>query len=130
MLRTVYFLLFIIASGVMSTNGQKFNVTGRVSDASADLPIFQLSVVEQNSGIGTITNDKGNYSLFLNAGKVEMLFSGINYDPVKIEFILTRDTLIDVSVNYSLRDRFKRIRRDQSAMVDSNHTSKNDNKPR
>ena len=124
------FRIFILMTGILffaglnNLSGQRHIVTGTVTHSSGNIPIFQLSVVEQQSGTGTITNEAGNYSLLLHSGKVRLVFSEINYEPVQIEFTLSKDTLIDVAMIQSMQDKFRLFRRDQSAMLQSGTVSK------
>ncbi|MFZ5430395.1 MAG: carboxypeptidase-like regulatory domain-containing protein [Bacteroidota bacterium] len=108
-----FLLLIFIISVPLVSEAQRFNITGRVSDTDTMQPAVQISVQDRMSGTGTITSEQGNYSLLLNHGPVELLFSGNHYEPYLVSFELKRDTLIDVRLTQVIQDpRNKRTRRE------------------
>ena len=77
MKRTLGILLFILASAVMVA--QQVNVTGRVAARSDGSPIPGVSVVQQGTSMGTITDSEGRYSLSAEMGAT-LVFSFIGMD--------------------------------------------------
>ncbi|HHU58476.1 MAG TPA: SusC/RagA family TonB-linked outer membrane protein, partial [Bacteroidales bacterium] len=77
MKRTLGILLFILASAVMVA--QQVNVTGRVAARSDGSPIPGVSVVQQGTSMGTITDSEGHYSLSAEMGAT-LVFSFIGMD--------------------------------------------------
>lgn len=77
MKRTLGILLFILASAVMVA--QQVNVTGRVAARSDGSPIPGVSVVQQGTSMGTITDIEGRYSLSAEMGAT-LVFSFIGMD--------------------------------------------------
>ena len=109
-MKTVFFLTFIaVTLYPMMSSAQRFHITGRVTDSITLLPVIHLSVQDRISGTGTITTDQGNYSLLLNSGAVEVVFSGQGFESSVHTFELKSDTIIDVRLNPSLNE--NRIRR-------------------
>ena len=64
MKRTLGILLFILTSAVMVA--QQVNVTGRVAARSDGSPIPGVSVVQQGTSMGTITDSEGRYPVCRN----------------------------------------------------------------
>src|SRR5690554_7560854 len=77
MKRTLGILLFILTSAVMVA--QQVNVTGRVAARSDGSPIPGVSVVQQGTSMGTITDIEGRYSLSAEMGAT-LVFSFIGMD--------------------------------------------------
>src|SRR5690554_2308786 len=77
MKRTLGILLFILASAVMVA--QQVNVAGRVAARSDGSPIPGVSVVQQGTSMGTITDSEGHYSLSAEMGAT-LVFSFIGMD--------------------------------------------------
>lgn len=69
--------MFILASAVMVA--QQVNVTGRVAARSDGSPIPGVSVVQQGTSMGTITDSEGHYSLSAEMGAT-LVFSFIGMD--------------------------------------------------
>lgn len=69
--------MFILASAVMVA--QQVNVTGRVAARSDGSPIPGVSVVQQGTSMGTITDSEGRYSLSAEMGAT-LVFSFIGMD--------------------------------------------------
>jgi len=93
-------------------SAQRLMVGGRVIDEVTQMPIGQVSVMDGRSGTATITSGQGGYSLFLQRGDVELVFSAVGYTPVKIPIYLTSDTLLDVRMNASGQDSLRRLKRE------------------
>jgi hypothetical protein len=117
-------MLFILPEHIQA---QRYNITGRVADAQTLNPIAQLSVIDRISGTGTITTSHGYYSLFLNQGNVELEFKAISYETHNISMELVKDTTIDLTLNPTIMDRGRRLRKDQDQTADLG-TSKSKNK--
>ncbi|WP_088654147.1 SusC/RagA family TonB-linked outer membrane protein [Geofilum rhodophaeum] len=77
MKRTLGILLFILTTAVMVA--QQVNVTGRVTARSDGSPIPGVSVVQQGTSMGTITDIDGHYSLSADMGAT-LIFSFIGMD--------------------------------------------------
>lgn len=94
MKRTLGILLFILTSAVMVA--QQVNVTGRVAARSDGSPIPGVSVVQQGTSMGTITDSEGRYSLSAEMGAT-LVFSFIGMD--------TREVVVNSSeINIELEE--------------------------
>lgn len=118
-------LLFTISGHILA---QRVNVTGKVSDATTNQPIHRISVVEKNSGIGTMTSEDGSYSLFLQRGEVELEFSGMNYDTQKVIFILRNDTIVDTKTTMAFQERRRKVVKNNVVAVQHELTIKASNR--
>ncbi|HOY51635.1 MAG TPA: hypothetical protein PLX49_07700 [Prolixibacteraceae bacterium] len=70
-------LLLVLALLVLyptSLKSQMVSVTGKVTDQLTGSLIRDLTVLEKNSGIGTISAFDGSFSLLLKPGEVELNF--------------------------------------------------------
>ena len=76
---------------------KKYTVSGFMTDASSGESLIGAAVLEQGSGLGTVTNNYGYYTLTLPAGEVGLSFSYIGYMAEEMDFRLTRDTVINVA---------------------------------
>jgi len=113
----ILLLVFFASAYPLILSAQRHIVSGRILDSSTLAPINQLSVYEKTSGIGTMTNEEGSYSLMLNRGGVELVYTGINYEVVKIDFSLSRDTLINLTLNVQIPERNRRNRKESNVFV-------------
>jgi hypothetical protein len=89
------FLVFLITE----TNAQLISVSGTIQDNLSGKTIKQISVVEGNSGVGTISSFNGTFLLLLKIGEAKLTFSDDNYETFSTSFVLTRDTAIFVKLN-------------------------------
>jgi len=128
-MKTVIYLSYSVLLLIIPvfTWAQRVNVTGRVSDASTNRPIHRISVVDKNSGIGTMTSEDGTYSLFLQRGEVELEFSGINYDTQKVVFFLRNDTIIDAKTSIAFQERKRKVVKDNVVAAQHEPTIKASN---
>jgi hypothetical protein len=85
-------LLFSLISFSQAT------ITGKVIDAETKLPLQGASVFAQNTTKGVITDNEGNYKLFLNKGGYEVIisFTGFVSEVLKLE--ANEDKQIDIEL--------------------------------
>lgn len=74
--------LLIVLTGA-STYGQN-NCSGKVIDVATHEPVAQASIQIKNTNKGTITNNKGEFSLPLTDTTTELVISSLGYHPVTI----------------------------------------------
>ncbi len=108
----ILFLITLMVSVPSWVSAQRLLVSGRVVDADSQLPIAQVSVMDGRSGTATITSEQGVYSLFLQRGEVELVFSAVGFSTIKLPINLASDTLLDVRMNAALQDSLRRFKRD------------------
>ena len=73
--------MVLISSYTFSQSGKE--VTGKVTDESGS-PVPGVSVVEQGTTNGTITNNQGNYNLVLSKDETTLQFSFIGFENVNM----------------------------------------------
>ncbi len=83
-LRTLLLVLLfsVFSSGILMA--QTVTVSGKVTDASDASPLIGVSVVIKGSSTGTVTNDKGMYTIKAAKGDV-LLFSYIGYKSKEVK---------------------------------------------
>ena len=79
-------------------NAQLVLVTGRVINDKTGNVIENAGILESNSGIGTITNLNGYFSLMLNKGNAEIIVSYDGFKNYSGKIILKNDTTFNVSL--------------------------------
>ena len=70
------FFLFLLSGFIASA---QFTVTGVVMDSSNREPMALASVFCQNTTLGTSTNKQGEFSLTLQSGGYDLIFSYTGY---------------------------------------------------
>ncbi len=75
--------------------------TGYVSDADTGERLYSATVLDKNSGRGTVTNRYGFFSLTLPAEQVALECSFVGYQKYAATFTLLHDTLLNISLHSS-----------------------------
>ena len=76
-------LLLFCLLFVQNSFSQQFYIKGRVTDAETQLPLKGASIYINNTTIGAITDDNGNFELGpFEPGRYEVVASYVGYDPV------------------------------------------------
>jgi len=78
---SVAVLLFLFQNAM----AQNANISGRVMDQSAQQPLPGVSVIVDNSTLGTTTDADGNYSLAVPMGKHSIQFSMVGMKEKKVD---------------------------------------------
>ena len=89
-------LLFCIAEHVSSQ--KKYTINGYIRDASSFESLISASVYSRNSQAGTTSNNFGFYSLTLNEGAVDIVYSYVGYNSQRHTFHLSKDTTININL--------------------------------
>ena len=92
-LTALFLLLFSII-----LKAQNCTISGFVTDEKSNETLIGASVYEQGLKKGAVSNSFGFYSLTLPRGSVEINYSYLGYKQQKIKFILSKDTIINVSL--------------------------------
>jgi len=90
------FLLCILLPFLGS--GQFVLVTGNILDGKTESAIGNVNIFESKSGIGTITNMSGFFSLMLKPGNAEFVISHDGFKDFSQKMMLKSDTTITVSL--------------------------------
>jgi len=100
------FLLFgqeqVIESMVFGspTDAQKseFTFSGLIQDQTFDLPLIGATILNQNSGSGTVTNAAGTFSIKLPAGKNRLTISFIGYADKEIDIEIYQNAFSNINM--------------------------------
>jgi iron complex outermembrane receptor protein len=79
LLRSFYILLFSIFLSAQILLAQTRKITGKVTDATLGTPIQGATVQVKNTGIGTVTDASGNYSINFPANASVLVFSYVGF---------------------------------------------------
>ena len=79
---------------------QLISITGTVKNEFSGEAIRQLSIVDKQSGIGTISSEDGSFFLTLKKGNVRLVFSDKYYETKSVEFKVQNDTTLHVAVKH------------------------------
>ncbi len=91
-----YFLFFLILS--FSGNAQMVLVSGTVLNQNSGKNIENVNIFESISGIGTISNQNGFFSLMLKPGNAKIVFSLEGFNELTQKIIVKNDTTLSVSM--------------------------------
>ena len=93
-------LNFVILLGIFIVpeygQAQLLTVSGYVKNFVSDKVLENVSVYENESGIGTISNNEGYYKLLLKPGKQYLKISSHGFENFTAKFDLKGDTIITV----------------------------------
>ena len=93
-------LNFLILFGILIVpeygQAQLIAVSGYVKNFVSDKVLENVSVYENESGIGTISNNDGYYKLLLKPGKQYLKISSHDFEDFSAKFELKVDTIITV----------------------------------
>ena len=92
-------IVFIFLFTPFFVCAQTYSISGYVIDAQTGERLIGASLVDTHSGIGTVTNVNGFYSLTIPSDSVQLTASYVGYEPiVQKSFRLQKDTLIEIAL--------------------------------
>lgn len=94
---SIFLVLFQFASSVVLS--QRRAIVGNIVNSETGGKISNANIFESLTGIGTISNSSGYFRLMLNEGAVELSISIDGYKPLKKEFALQSDTVMEIGLN-------------------------------
>jgi hypothetical protein len=98
-------LLGFITCSLITIAQDKFTVSGTVLDNSNGESMIGVKVVPENlNGVGAITNEYGFFSLTLEEGEYNLLFSYPTYDVTPQKIILNKDILLKVELKSTVQE--------------------------
>ncbi|MFT7344599.1 MAG: hypothetical protein ACI9XP_001185 [Lentimonas sp.] len=98
-------LLGFITCSLITLAQDKFTVSGTVLDNSNGESMIGVKVVPENlNGVGAITNEYGFFSLTLEKGEYNLLFSYPTYDVTPQKIILNKDILLKVELKSTVQE--------------------------
>ncbi|MHB9056104.1 MAG: TonB-dependent receptor [Paludibacteraceae bacterium] len=95
-------LLFLFFFLFIYLQAQNYTISGYIADKSSGETLLNASVFENQSGKGTVSNNYGYYTITLNSGNVSLDYSYVGYSPETKEFLLTKDTTINIKLDASI----------------------------
>lgn len=91
----ILFLFYITGFGFC----QNFTISGYVTLNKSGETLINSTVLDKKTGSGTVSNSYGFYSLTLPKGEVELNYSYVGLTAEKLNFILVRDTVININLS-------------------------------
>lgn len=92
---TVSMALLLLSQSLWS---QKVTISGTLEDRNTGEKLISANVYESSTLKGGASNVYGFYSLTLPAGKVKIVYSYVGYQTEQIEIDLSRDTVINLTL--------------------------------
>ena len=77
---------------------EKYTLSGYITDQDTGEPLIGASIFDSETGKGTISNIYGFYSLTIDAGDKEIVYTYVGYQSVKKIFTFEKDFKIDVDL--------------------------------
>ncbi|HLG02877.1 MAG TPA: TonB-dependent receptor [Bacteroidia bacterium] len=93
----LFFLLLLIPC-LLPAQKVRYSISGTVFEKSSLEKLPGVTVVNLKTKSGTATNNYGFYSLTLSPDSVKLQYSFVGYEPVVREFVLTKDTVLDIEL--------------------------------
>jgi hypothetical protein len=90
--------LFLCLLFPLLGNAQLVTITGNITNQSTGEFLGSVNIFESNSGIGTISNFDGFFSLMLKPGNAEFLITYAGYKDFSKKLVLRKDTTITVAL--------------------------------
>ncbi len=96
--RLLMSLLLTLIATTAALAQQRYTISGYVKDEKNGETLIGISIGKPGTSIGTVTNEYGFYSLTLPAGKHDIQFSYIGYQPQKFTIDLTANKRLDIKL--------------------------------
>ncbi len=96
--KILLWLWSILLTSGMSFAQNKYTISGYIQDANSGERLLSANVYDFESGLGSVSNKYGFYSLTLPEGKVSLDYSYVGYEAYTSDFTLVKDTIINVSL--------------------------------
>ncbi|MFC2114057.1 carboxypeptidase-like regulatory domain-containing protein [Bacteroidota bacterium] len=103
-LSLLFLLITILLFSIQNSKAQNtFTLSGTVKDASTGEVLIGVAIVKSGSTTGTITNEKGYYSLNLPGGKHQISYSYMGYKTIENEVYLKKDETLNIQLSLSAK---------------------------
>lgn len=120
------FLISLFIFVCFYSNAQSFTVSGYIRDKRTGESLINANIYEKETMRGTIANEYGYFSLSLNAGQNNLVFSFVGYQQQEKELNLVADTsfVVELELISELEevkvygDEVSKITRTQMSMVE------------
>ncbi|MCK4344779.1 MAG: TonB-dependent receptor, partial [Bacteroidales bacterium] len=97
-LRWFYSLLLLISYPVFAQN---YTISGFIEDFETGEKLINANIYSSETQKGTISNNYGFYSITLPARNIRIHYSYVGYKGITREFLLNKDTLINIALETS-----------------------------
>lgn len=81
------------------TFAQKFTISGYITDAASGEPLIGAAVIDQSSSQGVVTGNTGFFSISLEKGTRQLVFSYIGYIDKALEVELDRNMSMNITLS-------------------------------
>jgi len=95
------FPVLLLLQGQYAQAQQRYTISGYVKDQQSGESLIGISVSKAGTGLGTVTNEFGFFSLTLPAGDHELQFSYLGYTTLKLNVSLRSNKTIDIKLEKS-----------------------------
>ncbi len=95
-------ILFFLLTAYYQVYSQNHYISGVVEDAETGERLIGASIYTTNMLQGAISNNYGFYSIKIAGGNVSLQFSYTGYTTKAIEFILEKDTVLNINLSPSI----------------------------
>jgi hypothetical protein len=92
-----HLLVFCVFLPILA-NAQLVLVTGNILNEKTGIALENVNILESYSGIGTITNMSGFFSLMLKQGNAEMVITLNGFTDLSKKLVLNNDTTLSFSL--------------------------------
>lgn len=91
--------LFVLLMFAVTINAQNYTISGYLTDETDGETLIGASVFDGISKKGNAANNFGYYSITLPKGYVLLEYSFVGYTPKHYDFVLQKDTIINVKLS-------------------------------
>ncbi|KAF0237718.1 MAG: Cna protein B-type domain [Prolixibacteraceae bacterium] len=102
-----YYLLLLLMVIALTAKAQLIVVTGKIINENTGGALENVGIFETFSGIGTITNGSGFFSLMLKPGNAEFVISHSGYKNLSRKMVLHSDTTLTLSLAPQINSKLK-----------------------
>lgn len=116
-------LLAYMLCSSLTAWGQRYTISGYMSDAANGENLINATIYETKSQKGVLTNTYGFFSLTLDAGEVALVCSHAGFSEQTISFNLQADTSLNINLAYLALDEVEIVAQNQDRQVDKTQMS-------
>lgn len=91
-------ILMVVLFAFAKANSQKFTLSGTVTEESTGETLLNVNILIPALETGTITNEYGFYSITLDAGTYEVIYSSIGFQSIKETVVLDQNQKLSIKL--------------------------------
>lgn len=99
----IFFAAFVFLISINTNAQNSFVLSGIVKDVTTGEGLPGVSIFEESTKIGTVTNENGYYSLELKTGEHQLTFRFIGYEKFYKTVLIEKDLQMNVEMTYSIQ---------------------------